>query len=83
MGSPSSPGEAKDAPAPTGPAGSGSISWKKGSRSLVASRTAAQGRSAAPEGVSQLVSANVVPRFARPSTNALRSDSSRSRPSSR
>ena len=59
------------------------VALNQGSRSLVASRTAAQGRSAVPEGVSQFVSANVVPRFARLSTNAFCSDSSRSRPSSR
>ena len=80
---PSSPGEAKDPPGATAAAGSGSTSWKNGSRSLVASRAAAHGRSDAPDGVSQLVSAKDVPRFASASANAGRSDSSRSRPSSR
>ena len=49
-------------PATRPAAGSGSTSWKNGSRSLVASRAALHGRRRQPDGVSQFASAKVVPR---------------------
>ena len=71
------PGDLNDVPTATGTGGTGSISWKNGSRSLEASRTALQPRRNVPSAVTQFASAKVGPRAASCSSNTRRPRRSR------